>query len=148
MLTYASMMIMLRQIRKVHWLLILLTTGIFGVFENGAVAAGMGVLNLPDGLRDCLLTYVALPISVFTGQITIMLALKFEEAAPVALVSTSGVVFSFLLQFAFFGIEPDIFSVVGGTIVILGVIITTSRKWVEGLPPEDERKRRLTCLLR
>ena len=147
MLLNSFVIIILRRLRKVHWLLILVAFGILGVLENVIVAATLGVLELPVGIYDCLLAYGAFPTTVFSAEIFIMLALKFDEAGPVVLVGTSGVIFSFLLQFVFFGVPPDVYSLGGGTIVILGVMITTWRKWVEGLSPEDQRRKMFKYLL-
>ena len=43
----------------------------------------------------------------FLGCIT--LALQYEEAGPIALCRTCDVIFSFVWQFAFLGIVPDLF---------------------------------------
>lgn len=143
----SAIIIILRRIRKVHWLLILIFLGLLGILENMIVAAALGVLILPIGLKDSIITYLLMPFTVWLGQISIMLALKFEEAGPVALVGTSGVIFSFILQFLFFGVSPDIYSILGGTIVILGVMITTLRKWTDELPADDKRRKTFRILL-
>jgi len=139
----SSMMVLLRRLRRVHWFLVLLASGVFGVLEQVILGAAMGVLVLPGGLWDCLLAFVAFPCAGFLSQIVLVLAFKFEKAGPVALVSSSSIVFSFLLEFAIFGVVPDIYSWGGGVIVIFGLIITTMRKWVEELESEDERKKNI-----
>jgi len=139
--------LLLRRFRHMHWLLVLLSSGIFGLLVNLSVAGGLGELGLPVGQRDSLLTYVALPITVFFAQISLVLAFKFEKAGPVSLVFSSGIIFSFLLQFIFFGVVPDAYSWGGGVIVIFCIIITAARKWVEELAVEDDRKRKFQFLL-
>lgn len=147
MLLNSLLFIVLRQIRKVHYLLILLSVGVLGFLECLAVAAAVGVLALPVGLRDCLLTYVALPAVGYSTEVCIMLSFKFEEASRVALIGTTGVVFSFMLQFVVFGVPPDAYSVGGGVIVIFGVFVTACRKWVGELPLEDNRREKFKFLL-
>jgi len=146
MLLDAFMAVILRRIRKVHWLPLLLSLGVIGTVENLIVAGILGVLVLPVGFEDCLLVYVALPATTLTAYF-LMLAIKFEEAGRVALIATSGVVISLLLEFAFFGVYPDTFDLSGGFIVIIGVIVGTLRKWVEELSPQDERKETYKFLL-
>ena len=97
MIIDALMIIVLRRIRKVHWLLVLLSFGILGVVENVIVAAAFGVLDLPVGWNDCLLTYAVLPVTVYSVTIFLMLALKFEEAGRAVIVRTAGILFSYLL---------------------------------------------------
>jgi len=144
----SMVIVILRKLREVHWAFILFVFGFLGVVENLVVALAAGVFAFPVGLKSCLLTYAALPVTVYSAQISLILALKYEDAGPVALVGTSGVVFSFLLQLTLFGVPPDVYSLIGATIVILGVVITTARKWLSQLPEHDYRKKKLGFLLR
>jgi len=146
MLLCACLAIILRRLRKIHWLLILLSLGVFGSLETVGVAWTLEVLTLPVGLKDSLMVYVALSITTVPSYLY-PLALKFEEAGRVALVGTTSVVFSFLLQLAFFGVLPDAFSLGGGFLVIFGVIVVTLRKWVDELSPDNPRKTKFSFLL-
>ena len=64
--------------------------------------------SLPDGLEDSLLLVGVAGLS-FVGQMSIILALKFEQAGPVALIRTCDVVFGFLFQFIFMGVVPNVY---------------------------------------
>jgi len=132
----------LRRLRKVHWLLVLLVTGMLGALENGILAAGV----MPKGMKDCLLTYVAFPILAFSSQILLLLALKFEKAGILSLVSCSDILFSIIFQYALWVVPPDIYTFCGGTIVVFALIIN-NEKWVEEMTPEDPRKKTLRVLL-
>jgi len=141
-------MIILRRLRNIHWILVLLNQSTFGTLVNLSLAGASGVLVLPVGQQDSLLAYVALPLAGFFAQISLVFAFKFEKAGPVSLVLSSGILFSFLLQFVFFGNVPDVYSWGGGAIVIFCIVITATRKWVEELPAEDDRKRKFQFIIR
>jgi drug/metabolite transporter (DMT)-like permease len=110
-------------------------TFFLGIAQSAIMAytLGHGHLSVPTGLSDSLLTGGVALLS-FIGQIAIILALKFEQAGPVSLLRSLDVIFGFLLQFAFLGVAPDLFSGVGGAIVLGGVVIIASRKWIKTMP--------------
>jgi uncharacterized metal-binding protein len=85
-----------------------LVFGIIGVGHAYIMAMTLGNgLNVPQGLNDYLLTFGVAGLS-FVGQMSIVLALKFEQAGPVALIRSCDVIFGFLLQFVFLDVIPDL----------------------------------------
>ncbi|CAG7816341.1 unnamed protein product, partial [Allacma fusca] len=147
MLCNSTVIILMRKIRQVHWALMLLTFGSWGVAESLVVALGFGVLQLPQGTWDSFLTLVVLPVLVFCGQISIILAVKFENAGPVSLIRTCDVIFSFIWQFIFLSVLPDVYSLVGAIIVVCGVVITAFRKWLSTLPEDNHMRGMFRILL-
>jgi drug/metabolite transporter (DMT)-like permease len=83
-----------------------LVFGVIGVLQAAILSQTMGNFTLPAGLYDSLLLS-GLALLSFIGQMTIILALKFEQAGPVALVRSCDVIFGFVLQFIFLGVVPD-----------------------------------------
>jgi len=82
------------------------------------------------------------------GNLFLVLALQVEEAGVVALIRTSEVIFTFFWQFLLIGTKPDLFSILGATLVLTGVIVVTLRKWVASLPKEHGTRRKLGFLLK
>lgn len=147
MLSNAFLYIVMRDARKVHFILVSMAMTIGGITESLTTSLISGTLKPPEGPRDIILMAVILPAVVFTGQVAATLALKFEQAGPVALVRTSDVLFSFCWQYILLGVVPDIFSLAGASIVVSGVVITALRKWLVQLPPESKQRQRFGFLL-
>ncbi|CAG7786816.1 unnamed protein product [Allacma fusca] len=147
MLINAFMFIVMRKLRQVHFTLMLVSFGLWGLAESLIIGGSMGVLQLPSNLQELLLTFGVMPATVFMGQISLVLALKFENAGPVSLLRTCDVVLSFLWQYIFLNVIPDGCSLVGAVIVILGVVVTALRKWVSTLGPEDSHRKKLSFFL-
>ena len=104
----ALMTIITRKIREVQFALMLVVFGIIGMIEAVIFSQVMNGFSLPEGLEDSLLLVGVAGLS-FVGQMSIILALKFEQAGPVALIRTCDVVFGFLFQFVFMGVVPNIY---------------------------------------
>jgi len=84
-----------------------LVFGLIGVAQAYIMAKSFGGdLSIPQGLGDSLLTLGVAGLS-FLGQMSIVLALKFEQAGPVALIRSCDVIFGFLLQYIFLNEIPD-----------------------------------------
>jgi len=60
---------------------------------------------------------------------------KFNSYFAVALVRTLDCILCFILQYAFLGDTPDLFSIVGSGIVIFAVLIITFKKYLLDLSP-------------
>ena len=56
------------------------------------------------------------------GLIFLNLALKYEDATKIGMTKTTGVIFSFFLQFIFIGIGIDFLGVIGAFLVISSII--------------------------
>ncbi|XP_021959979.1 solute carrier family 35 member G1 isoform X2 [Folsomia candida] len=138
----ALIVIITRKIREVHFALMICVFGIIGVAQAAIMAhtLGHGHLDVPTQLEDLLLTVGVATFSFF-GQSAIVLALKFEQAGPVALLRSCDVIFGFILQFLVLHIVPDEWSSLGGIIVLTGVIIIASRKWIVTLDDDHCAKK-------
>lgn len=80
----------LRYIRKVHYSITTLMFGLWGSIENIVLALAFDVLKVPVGAKEWSLI-AGLAILTFVGQCAIILAMKAEQAGPVALVRTCDV---------------------------------------------------------
>ncbi|ODM97265.1 Solute carrier family 35 member G1 [Orchesella cincta] len=138
----ALIVIITRKIREVHFTVMTLVFGIIGVVQAGLLIHFLGsyTTTLPTELFDSLLIAGVGGLS-FLGQMSIVLALKFENAGPVALIRSCDVLFGFLFQYIFLDVAPDVFSAAGAVIVLLGVLSTGFRKWLNTLPEEDKRRK-------
>jgi len=95
-----------RKIREVNFALMTFIFGIIGLIQSAVMSQTLGHFSFPTGLYDSLLV-AGLSILSFIGQMGIILALKSEQAGPVALVRSCDVIFGFLFQFIFLGVVPD-----------------------------------------
>ncbi|CAL8122538.1 unnamed protein product [Orchesella dallaii] len=143
----ALIVIITRKIREVHFTVMTLVFGVIGVAQAGLLIYFLGHFNMPNELFDSLLVAGVGGLS-FLGQMAIVLALKFENAGPVALIRSCDVLFGFLFQYVFLDVAPDIFSGAGAVIVLLGVLSTGFRKWLNTLPEEDKRRNTWSFVLK
>ncbi len=77
--------ILVRKIRKLHFAVMQLFFGIWGLGQCAVIAFSVGVMSVPEGLRDISLT-VLLSLLSFLGQLFNILALKFEDAGVISYV--------------------------------------------------------------
>ncbi|XP_003730919.2 solute carrier family 35 member G1-like [Strongylocentrotus purpuratus] len=70
-------------------------------------------------------------IAHFSSQILIYLALQTERASTVALVHSSDILFSFTLEYLFFGVIPNYLTVIGAFLIIASFVGITLKKWRE-----------------
>lgn len=85
-----------------------LVFGVIGVTQALLLIYFLGHFNLPTELLDSILVGGVAGLS-FIGQMAIVLALKFEQAGPVALIRSCDVLFGFLFQYIFLHVAPDMF---------------------------------------
>ncbi|CAL8125842.1 unnamed protein product [Orchesella dallaii] len=147
LLCTATFLILMRKIRRTHFALMMLVGGTWGVFEAGMLAVIMGVFTFPNSSTDIGLI-VALMFLTFLGQTCFVLAVKYENAGPLAIARTSESIYAFLWQFLFLGIIPDTISVTGGILVITAVLITGYAKYLTSLPIDHPLRRKLFFLLK
>ncbi|CAL8144799.1 unnamed protein product [Orchesella dallaii] len=138
--------VILRYIRAVHHTLVTLSFAIWGLIECVVVSFAIGVLEAPKTLEEVglLLATAALAFSAVT---CLTLALKYEQAGPVALVRTIEVVFAFLWQYIFLDVQPGMLSGIGAAMVLVGVFITSGRKIVISLPKDHKCKKIFAFLM-
>lgn len=158
MVAAIGVVLVLRIVRNVHFTTVSIVVGIVGILMCIALSAAVtGFSNetvigplpfqLPEG-KDDWLKAGAMAGATFLQQIALTLALKYEEAGLVSLVETSSILFSYLWQFIFLGMAPDIYSVVGGIVVIGGVVVAGIRKIISELPDNSRVKQKFWLLLK
>ena len=103
-------------------------------------------LLVPVGARGRRL-HVRPGCHIVPDQIALILALKLENAGPVALLRSSDILFGFLFQYIFMNVVPEWTSIVGASLIVAAVLVTGVRKWCQGLPDGDRRKNSLKFLL-
>ena len=148
MVCNSTVLILMRKIRQVHYAVMLVAFGTWGFGESFIVALTAGVLELPRGHTDSVLMFLVLPPLVFLGQMSIILAVKFDTAGPVAMLRSCDVIFSFVWQYIFLNVQPDACSSVGAVLVVSCVLVIGIRKWISALSAEDSRRKRLSFLLK
>ncbi|CAL8099512.1 unnamed protein product [Orchesella dallaii] len=136
----------IRYIRTLHHALVNLFFALWGLIECLVVAYAIGVLEVPKDMREVGLIILTAFLAFF-AQTCVTLALKYEQAGPVALVRTSEVVFAFLWQALFLNVQPDMFSIIGAVLTLSGVVITSLRKMVMSLPEDHKCKKTFGFLL-
>ncbi|CAG7677730.1 unnamed protein product [Allacma fusca] len=132
--------VIVRYLKKVHYSVVLFGFGTFGMVQSLVLAWSYQVMDLPNTPIDITLT-VGMGLLSCVGQICLVLALKAENAGPVALVRTCDVVFAFIWQMVFLRKIPDFYSVLGGCVVLLGVLLAAFRKYIETLDPTHSHRR-------
>jgi len=148
MICSAFRIVITRKVREVHFILMLIVFGSCGVILALALAFTFGTdgLGYPTRMEDSLLV-TGVGVTSSLAQIAFILAVKFEQAGPVALVKCSDVVFAFLLQFIFYGVIPQCSSGVGAIIVFVGILIMVSRKWIVTFPEDSKVRKYLNWVL-
>jgi drug/metabolite transporter (DMT)-like permease len=96
----------LRYIRKVHYSVSTFLFGLWGSLETLSLALIFQVFSLPSSYKEWGLAATLAGLT-FVGQCAIVLAMKSEQAGPVALVRTFDVIFGFALQILIMGLIPD-----------------------------------------
>lgn len=102
----ATFLILMRKIRETHFALLMLVGGVWGVLESAALSAILGVLTWPQSILDWGLLS-SLMLLTFCGQTCFVLAVKFENAGPLAIARTSESIYAFIWQYLFLSIVPD-----------------------------------------
>lgn len=108
MVCATSTFIVLRYLRKLHYAVSSLFTGVCGTIECLVLSLIIWQLEAPKSAEDWRLA-IALAVISFITQLFMTLAFKFESAGVVSLIRTSDVIFTFIWQFAVFGVVPDRF---------------------------------------
>jgi drug/metabolite transporter (DMT)-like permease len=107
----ALIIVFQRYLREVHFSLVSLSSGIWGVLQCTVLAFTFGVFELPDQNSDpkVIIYLSGLAFLTFFAQSFIVLALKFEQAGPVSITQSCDVIFAFMWQFVFLSVIPDYF---------------------------------------
>ena len=136
---------------KVHWATNTIYVCWFGIPFSTAISAVLVYLRLvhtewemekKDLPMDLFYSVLASLLSI-VGQILLNLALRYEDAARIAIVKAVDVFFSFMLQYLFLNIHIDMTSVIGATSIIVGTFFVLVFKLLND-KYEDYRDKRNT----
>lgn len=142
----ANAYVILRALKGIHFSVIMSNFGAFGLLYTVIVSWFMNVLCMPYCNSDRWLV-VALGAFSFLGQILLTISLQIEEAGPVAIARSADIVFAFFWQTVFFKEIPNGYSIIGGILVTMSVILTGLKKWSQTLPRESMARKRLRYIL-
>ncbi|XP_018321629.1 solute carrier family 35 member G1 isoform X2 [Agrilus planipennis] len=138
----ASIYVLLRALKGVHFSVLMSNFGAFALVQCLLISWWVGGLCMPPCGFDRLLI-VALAVFSFSGQILLTLALQMEQAGPVSIARSADIVFAFIWQVLFFEEVPNRYSVTGAVLVLTSVILTGMRKWAIALPETSSLKHKL-----
>eukprot|EP00057_Strongylocentrotus_purpuratus_P001681 XP_001200695.2 PREDICTED: solute carrier family 35 member G1-like [Strongylocentrotus purpuratus] len=113
-LTFLSLRMLGRL--KVHAQLITFSYGCIGVLVCASLMSALNEWSIPGCGYDRLLV-LAICIIGYLQIMTCTLAFQTENAAVVAVISTTGVFVTFVLDFAFFDVTPNLLKVIGALCV-------------------------------
>ncbi|CAG7734871.1 unnamed protein product [Allacma fusca] len=143
----SAAIVMIRHLKEIHHSITLIGFGFWGTIESAILAFAFGVMEFPTELNDILMG-VATGLLSCGSQMFLIFALKCDSCGPVALVKTTDVIFAFLWQGIFFGIYPDVFSVVGAVVLITGILLCGFSKWIATLDEKNSIRQRLWFVLK
>jgi len=107
----AANLVIQRYLRDAHFSLISLSSGVWGTLQSIILSFALNVFVLPETSKD--MGYAScLALVTFCAQTSIVVALKHEQAGPVAVVQSCDVIFAFIWQFIFLGETPNEFRLV------------------------------------
>ena len=139
--------IVLRCLRNTNVGLITCSFGFIGVMQCSILCAIIARFDIPQTAWEWCLVLSVGGLS-FVGQTLITCSLRFEQASAISLVRSCDVIFAFVWQYIFLDVEPDLYSLLGSTLVIFSVFLIGVRKWVTDLGPEERARRRLWFILK
>ena len=111
MLLTASVYITTRYMRKMHFAVFCSAYGYISSLEVLLLAIPFGftsIMELPRSPEHWLII-CGIALLSFASQIFATLGLKFENAGLVSLIRTCDIVFFYVIQFTFLGLEPDLY---------------------------------------
>jgi len=145
-------MVTVRFMKTVYHGLLNIISYVFGSIIGIIAAAAFQTLSLPRkqpfGLKNDYFLIVSCSAITVAAQTLFIMALQYEQAGPVALIRTIGVILAFLWQMVFFNQIPGAYSAIGGAMIVVGVVVTIVRKWISTLPEDNKHRRRMAFLLK
>lgn len=66
------------------------------------------------------------------AQLALNMALKYEQASRITIILSSGLVFIFVLQYIFLGIQSNLLSIIGAVLIVSSTSMIILRKALEG----------------
>ncbi|XP_054770492.2 solute carrier family 35 member G1-like [Lytechinus pictus] len=137
----ATILILMRKLGfyKVPSLVVLIFYSICGLFLSAFLTTVLQQWTLPGCGGDRIIL-LANGISNFSSQILIYLALKTERAQTVALVHSCDILFSFTLEYLFFGVMPNYITAIGTFVIITSFVGITLKKLWESRKLKDRQE--------
>ncbi|KAH7959932.1 hypothetical protein HPB49_015184 [Dermacentor silvarum] len=137
----------IRAIKGVSRSVVVFHYGCLSMLLVSIVSIAMGRLKIfYDGSQIGYLLLIS--HLTFAVQMFLTKALQIENASVVTIVKTSSdVIFGFVMQAVFLNVYPDLFSMFGGTFVLVGVVVIGMRKIAQAAAPDTILRRRLRFLL-
>lgn len=142
----ASVYIVIRKMISVNHFVIMFNFGWVAISETTILTFIDGGFKAPScGIEQWLV--ILLGIFSFCGQMLLTLALKQENAGPVAVVrAATDIVLAFIWQIWFFNEIPDKYSISGAVLVSSCVVLISLRKWVMSLPEHSTIRKKAYLL--
>jgi drug/metabolite transporter (DMT)-like permease len=114
----AGVHITLRKLKHVHYSTVIFTYSLWGMIQSAVFCYIVNVWSLPAGAKGwgCLTGVGLLAVS---AQVCFTLALKTENAGAVSVLRSSEIVFAFVWQVVFLKEYPNVYSIVGGVLVMV-----------------------------
>ena len=143
----AFSIVVLRQLKKVHFTINMLYMSIFGMIEN-AILNGIFFPFVPVTCGwDQLLCLI---VGVFGAATNCFftLALQVEHAGVATIEKCSiDILLGIVFQILFFSVYPDMYVISGGGLVLISLTVIGIKNWVLTLPEESNKRQRLKWIL-
>lgn len=114
--------------KSVHYYLSVWYYAVIGFIECIITVSVLGEWKIPFCGQDRWMLILIAVLGI-VGQTFLTKALQIEKAGPVALMRTVDVVLAFILQFFFFNLEPNLWSLGGALCVVASTSGAALRKW-------------------
>ena len=120
----------LKQIHshRVHPMTILTIYGIVGMISSSIVTSALKEWVIPRCGKDRVLL-ILIGVLAFLVHLFTTLATLYEKATTVSIIKTTDVLFTFLLEYLFFGNIPNYITIIGAVLIVSCLIAITLRKW-------------------
>ncbi|ODM99851.1 Solute carrier family 35 member G1 [Orchesella cincta] len=146
MLCASGVLIIMRNLQKVHFSLMMFVLGIWGVFEAGVLAISLDVLKVPELLPDIVMMCGVATLTFF-GQLFVLLAIRMGQVGSVSVMRSCDIFLSFLWQYLFLKTEPEALGILSAILIVLAVWLISFRQWMTTLRTDNEIRKRLWCIL-
>jgi len=119
----------------------------------GALATGITKKDpaLLDDLPSLMLQVVYSILAGFCGtisQVTLNLALNYEDAGKISIIRSSDVFFTYLFQFIWLGISTNVFSGIGAALIIFGTVMIMAQKILDKKAESENKTEKRGIILR
>lgn len=115
------------------------------VIGKQIVSSGSSELTLQVVIFQCLFSFISAICGV-VSQILMNLALNHEDASKVSMLRSTELFFTFLLQYLILAIIPNLFSICGAILIIVGTFFILIYKLVDKKQAEFNSDNRISCL--